>query len=360
MEKLSHYNYCTLFDSYYLDKGIVMAESLAKVCDNYNLYIFAFDRNSYDILSKIQINNTVIIFIDDVIDKKIELIRNERTKAEFCWSMTPFVIFKAIELYGLTNCTYIDADLMFFDNPNILVDEMTDKDCSVQIIEHRYRKCFKNSLIEKLSGKYCVQFNSFLNNEEGMAVLREWKEDCFECCTSDNSNGTFGDQKYLDLWQDKYNIINVIKNEGAGVAPWNLSSYCTEDYNKIKNKKTSDIYNLIFYHFQNLSFYEEEKIDIGLHIWSGRYDEELIRYIYYLYLTKIYDIRNMLEKKYNWKKSFKDRNKVLLWNKGDAIPLWRKLLKIALLPYTVWQVNCLFKKDEIDMKLIINKGEENV
>ena len=35
---------CTLFDSNYLDRGIALCDSLNEVSDNFNLYIFAFDK----------------------------------------------------------------------------------------------------------------------------------------------------------------------------------------------------------------------------------------------------------------------------------------------------------------------------
>lgn len=40
------FNFCTLFDSYYLDKGIALYESLEKVCKDFHLYIFCFDKKA--------------------------------------------------------------------------------------------------------------------------------------------------------------------------------------------------------------------------------------------------------------------------------------------------------------------------
>ena len=42
--------FCTLFDSYYLDKGLVMFESLKNITDDFKLYVIAFDDKCYDIL----------------------------------------------------------------------------------------------------------------------------------------------------------------------------------------------------------------------------------------------------------------------------------------------------------------------
>ena len=44
-------NFCTLFDSYYLDKGIALYKSLERVSNDFMLFIFCFDERSYDILN---------------------------------------------------------------------------------------------------------------------------------------------------------------------------------------------------------------------------------------------------------------------------------------------------------------------
>lgn len=43
--------FCTLFDSNYIDKGIVLQRSMESVIPNYKLYILAMDDRCYEILS---------------------------------------------------------------------------------------------------------------------------------------------------------------------------------------------------------------------------------------------------------------------------------------------------------------------
>ena len=45
-------NFCTLFDSYYLDKGLALYHSLCKATDDFDLYVFCFDEKSYEILTE--------------------------------------------------------------------------------------------------------------------------------------------------------------------------------------------------------------------------------------------------------------------------------------------------------------------
>ena len=47
------YNFCTLFDSFYLTRGITMYKSLEKTGIDFHLYIFAFDDASLKILKQL-------------------------------------------------------------------------------------------------------------------------------------------------------------------------------------------------------------------------------------------------------------------------------------------------------------------
>ena len=49
-------NFCTLFDSNYLLKGLSLYESLVKQCkSDFHLYVFLFDDKSYDIMKKLNL-----------------------------------------------------------------------------------------------------------------------------------------------------------------------------------------------------------------------------------------------------------------------------------------------------------------
>ena len=54
-------NFCTLFDSYYLDKGIALYQSLEQVSDNFTLYVFCFDDSSFEILKERAYDHMVVL-----------------------------------------------------------------------------------------------------------------------------------------------------------------------------------------------------------------------------------------------------------------------------------------------------------
>jgi len=55
------YNFCTLFNTKYLSRGLALYHSLKNVCNDFHLYIFAFDDQTYAILNKLQLPDTTII-----------------------------------------------------------------------------------------------------------------------------------------------------------------------------------------------------------------------------------------------------------------------------------------------------------
>ena len=242
------YNYCTLFDSNYLTRGLAMYESLENHSEEFHLYIFAFDDKSYTLLQALKYKNITVISLLEFEDEVLLQIKPGRGAGEYCWTCTPSIIKYSIEKFDLKSCTYLDADLYFFSNPSILIDEMGD--ASVLITEHRYTPEYDQS---KTSGIYCVQFMTFKNDQRGMKVLNWWRNSCNEWCFARFEDGKFGDQKYLDDWTTRFDGIHVLQHLGGGVAPWNVQQYNLSD-NKVE---------LIFYHFHNYKIIENKKVELG-------------------------------------------------------------------------------------------------
>ncbi len=221
------YNYCTLFDSFYLTRGLAMYESLKVHSDLFHLYIFAFDDKSYNFLISQNLDKATVISLKEFENERLLNIKNDRSIAEYCWTATGSTIKYCLDNYSLDHCTYLDADLYFFSNPKVLLDEVVDG--STLITEHRYTKKYDQS---KSSGKYCVQFMTFFNNENSKRALNWWIDSCIDWCYACAEDGKYGDQKYLDDWIIRFNDIHELRNLGGGVAPWNIQQYDLRQENK--------------------------------------------------------------------------------------------------------------------------------
>lgn len=247
------HNFCTLFNSTYLSRGLALYESLSKNCKDFHLYIFAFDQHCYDILNKLSLDRATIIALNDLEDEKLLAVKSSRTPGEYCWTCTPATIAYCIEIYHLDLCTYIDADLLFFADPTILLEELGDK-YSILITEHRYTQAYDQTIT---SGKYCVQFISFKNDLSGLTALNWWKNACLDWCFNRVEDNKFGDQKYLDDWPQRFKGVKELKNLGGGVAPWNVQQYTfekTDDHIIGKEIASHKIFSLIFYHFHDFKY----------------------------------------------------------------------------------------------------------
>jgi hypothetical protein len=248
-------NFCTLFDSNYLTRGLALYESLEKVCSSFHVYVIAFNEECYDYLKNAGLPNLTAIALKDFEDEELLQIKPTRSAAEYCWTCTPSVILFCIKKYGLHSCTYIDADMIFYHDPNVLIQEMDNN--SILITEHRYTKEYNQS---KYCGFYCVQLMCFKNDPNGMIALNWWRDRCIEWCYARHEDGKFGDQKYLDDWLTRFEGVHVLQHPGGGIAPWNLQQFhfLNKDLDiSIVEKKSGAKFPLVFFHFHGVKFYTD-------------------------------------------------------------------------------------------------------
>ena len=327
-------NFCTLFNIKYLTRGVAMYESLLEHCDNFHLYIFCFDEETYDILHSQDLANTTLIGLDDFENDRLLSVKKSRSLAEYCWTSTPFTILYCLQNYNIGSCTYIDADIYFFSSPRILLKEVQKG--SILVSPHRYTPVYDQT---KISGKYCIQFNTFFNNKDGLTALNWWADACIDWCYAIADNNRFGDQKYLDDWIDRFDGVCELKHLGGGVAPWNIQQYVFQTEGLIKGKTLTDNreFDLIFYHFHGLAYISSEKITLGNYTLTNSQIEQIYTpYIHHLesLRAKFHITESRLIKEKVNKFTFAN-----IWNKISNNPrsLWEYFIKKRLIKKnTVW------------------------
>lgn len=279
--------FCTLFDKNFITRGLSMYESLTKNCTKFHLYIFCFDDVTYNVLESLALSNVTLITLKEFEDVELLKIKNTRSRKEYCWTCTPSTILFCLHK-NIPHCIYIDADLFFWNSPQIIIDEVPESK-SVLITEHNYSKEHDQT---ESSGRFCVQFMYFKNTPEGLEVINWWRNACNEWCYARFEDGKFGDQKYLDSWPDKFKQVHIMKNEGAGIAPWNVQKYSF----KLEGEQLITVNNdsqkkwpVVFYHFH---FLRNGKVN-SYFITPQRYDlsESALKLVYneyILHLNKVY------------------------------------------------------------------------
>ncbi len=284
------YNFCTLFDSNYFSKGLALYKSLEMQCEDFHLFIFAFDKISYDVLKKLNLSEATIISLEEFEDEELLKIKPTRSAGEYCWTATSSTILFIIEKYKVESCTYIDADIFFYSSPKPIFDELGDK--SILLTEHRYSAQYKKKL--NIAGKYCVQFITFKNDKNGLNALKWWRERCLEWCYSYYEDGKYGDQLYLEDWTTRFEGVHVLQHLGGGVALWNISDYNFEQLDsKIigTRKANGEKFEVIFYHFHYLKFYSNDSLTQQVELGRIYLADKLINIFYKRYVKLLMELK---------------------------------------------------------------------
>ena len=284
---------CTLYNSLYLDKGLVLYDSLCKCAKDFKLYVLCMDDKSYEILADLNQEHHIPVRLSDfeMGDDALLEAKGNRPMGEYCWTCSSSFIRYILKYYGEKICTYVDADMYFYGDPQILIDEMVAAGKSVMVVPHRFPDN-KNNLA-KIVGEYCVEFNSFMNTPDSLEALEYWRGRCLECCSNLGDGTHWGDQKYLDALVERFSCVYVCDNPGAGIAPWNILSYSINNGIIFFNGEKIDCF---FYHFQGLSYLNNRYVSIGIQ--KNRAVNQLISNIYHPYLTAIYKKKQLLNQQY--------------------------------------------------------------
>jgi hypothetical protein len=269
-----------------------MYRSLLRYGGGFHLWIICFDDLAYELLNKLNLEKVTLITLSQFEDEELLRIKPQRTRQEYCWTCTPSTALYVLNTEPHVDAiTYLDADLMFFSSPEPIFAEA--ENASILLIEHRYLPEFDLSATH---GIYNVQFMLFRRNSEGLQALNWWRDRCIEWCFTRVEDNKFGDQKYLDDWPERFTGVHILRQLGAGVAPWNSAKY-TLDRREDKVYVESDI--LIFYHFHALKFYYFNIAYLyPLYPLNSRVKEWIYRG-YFFEILESYEIIRSIQPKFN-------------------------------------------------------------
>ena len=290
---------CTLYNSLYLDKGLVLYDSLCECAKDFKLYVLCMDDKCYEVLTDLNQKHHIPVRLADFEagDEALLKAKGNRSMGEYCWTCSSSFIRYVLNHYKEDSCTYIDADMAFYNDPQILIDEMMEAKKSVMVVPHRFPEDKKD--LAKTVGTYCVEFNTFLNTAYGLEALEYWRNRCLECCSNLGDGIHWGDQKYLDELVGNFNCVHVCKNLGAGIAPWNVCSYkVLEMRNEFLYRPANLQSKIFFYHYQSIVYINDHVVDVGL---ANTVDKTVCERLYRPYLLKIMDKKKYLAINYGIK-----------------------------------------------------------
>lgn len=289
------HSYVTLFDKNYLPYGLLLIQSMQEnFSSKYCLYILAMDSDCEQYLKTQNFPNVVVESLSSLMDfyPVLKRLKEERTHQEFSWGLSAFSTSYILKKYMPSDITYIDADMYFYSDPSFVFEKMDDK--SVLITPHNYYYKYDQS---ETSGRYCVQFVTFKNDNSGPLVLEWWRQRVEECCTAKPENGLFGDQKYLDDWLSRFDCVWECDEPGMGLAPWNCCKYELVEENEkfcIIDKLTKLRYEIVFFHFHGAKLVEYSG-RIGIEKREYSIDDAFKKHFYCDYKDRLATYREKVE-----------------------------------------------------------------
>jgi len=269
-------SYCSIFDKNYLFQGLTVFKSLSHSSVDYTYYPLCMDNESYELLIKMNLEKMQPILVDEIMTEELYSVRQKTTKGQFCWVCQPIICQYILDTYHAEIVIYLEADSLFFSDPEILLREMIDY--SVSLVPHNFSPEFDNSAV---AGRYCVQFNAFRNDEKARGVLNYWKNNCFKY--TDQKLEVYPGQTCLDHWVDLFEGVKSIENIGAGVAPWNVNKFKVSAQNGIVYV---DEFPIVFYHFHQYGRYTDGSHELG----NYPYSKEVKQLIYSKYIAELNNV----------------------------------------------------------------------
>lgn len=280
--------FCTICDEGFLIKALVLDRSLLRHSSAFRLTVFCLDERSQHILDRLELPHlrTVTMGELEAFDPDLAAVKPDRSLSEYSWTAKSSMInYLFASLPQGATVTYMDADQMFFSDPEALFEEMGD--ASVMITPHRFSREYAAAVSAGIYNAGCITFR---NDRRGNTVLEWWRERCLEWCFHRHEPDRSGDQKYLDDWTERFEGVHVLEHIGGGLAPWNLADH------RIARSGTAvliDDQPLIFFHYHRVELRREGKHSArpaGYHI-----PRRAMRLIYEPYLAEIDAARAKVE-----------------------------------------------------------------
>jgi hypothetical protein len=220
-------NYLTLFDHKFLPQGLALYASLQAYASPCRLWVVCMDDKVEAQLQKLNLPHLRAVPLREVEDEELRAAKAARSWTEYCWTLTPAICLHVLQRDPTcARVTYVDADLAFFKSPAGLFADFERSGKQVQITEHAFAPQYAH--MAAVAGRFCVQFQTFNNQPDALAILRRWRTQCLEDCTAkaDRRTGAFGDQKYVAEWPEKYgSAVHILTQTAETLAPWNVDHY---------------------------------------------------------------------------------------------------------------------------------------
>ena len=269
-----------------------MVKSLELCQVSTQVLIVSHDNQTSESLLKSGILANNILSLDQIMRTYPELAvaRKNRSELEFYYLLTPFVIKYCLLEKGMSYVCYLDADLYFYQNPDPYLEERL-REFSINIVSHNFLPHFK--YLNKY-GKNNVAWVGVKNDFDGNEVIEWWSRKCLDSTGSNLQDGIYGDQLYLDSFQNLSRKVLITESDAEDVAPWNAGRLSIRDDKLYHNDS-----EMIYFHFSGLRYYRWFSI-LGFSHYNRKMDTYWKSKIFEPYLEAIKANTKMIPRKFKY------------------------------------------------------------
>ncbi len=282
--------YVTNFDSGYLSRAMVLAETFAQFCMEGKLYLFCMDNIAYAVMRELALPRTEAVPHDEFASSELAMLRPLRTVGEYCWTSKPFILEYALAKNPNAEWgVYLDTDMMVLGDLSAPLQAEVDLDAL--FTPHSLSREFQ--AFEGHVGRFNAGFAAFRSTNKGRDALREWKRLCVESVSFVPTAQRFADQKYLDIIAAHWRCEPTTPRPGLNAAPWNIGSYMISQDDKTV---FVDGDPLLLYHFQGLRVLMDWLYD--LYVGMYRLPVPVKRAIYVPYIERLHRAERQLKSRF--------------------------------------------------------------
>ena len=269
-------HYCTYFDHRYLSRGLVLYESLRRFDADATLWVLCLSAQCEAALRALALPGIRVLPLAELerFDPELAACKDGRSPVEYYFTCSPalprYVFAMAPEADAVC---YVDADLCFFSDPELLYEEL--RDSSVGITPHRFSPAAQAS--HGKFGRYNVGLVYFRRDDAGLACLEWWRARCIEWCFDRLEGDRYADQKYLERFAGLFPRVTSIEHPGANLAPWNIGAHAVGGS---PDAPTVDGRPVLFCHFQGFRELKPGRYDSNLGSYGARLDEAARRNLF--------------------------------------------------------------------------------
>jgi hypothetical protein len=281
---------CTLFDHRYLPRGLCMIRSARRHGFMQDIHVLCLSDECGQAMAALALPGVKLITLGMLEDQIPRLItaRANRSIVEYyftCMAALHTYLFE--KLPAIDGTMYVDADIQFFESPELVFDAIGDAPAAVT--PHNFVPQMRH--LEQF-GKFNGGWSAFRRTPEGLACLNWWLERSLEWCYDRLEGERYANQKYMDRFAEIAPDTRVLRQKGFNCAPWNIGNYrLTEQDGRV----WIDDEPLVFFHFHGLKhrkgYFEFQHRPYGAPVsWLMR------NKLYKPYISELLDMERLYDK----------------------------------------------------------------